>query len=211
MTKNRSPSKRYSSRPWHTTTERLTYRCYKLSGSFIWPRAFCTASPELRRVHYRNGGVESPRKRRIRKAREPTCQPREVRHDKYHRCSKSISWGAMRKSSYIPGSPRFFIISNASRGCSHHDGLMAAAVVRSLFFDEMSFHTRSLRYRCRRLVFEVPEGVVATAPSGGKGDTPRAVLRASKDPKPTAVNSADITTRGWKPAEKQAFFLRFRV
>lgn len=41
---------------------------------------------------------------------------------------------------------------------------------------------------------------------GGKGDTPSAALRASKDPKPTAVNRPDITTRGWNPAATERCF-----
>lgn len=37
---------------------------------------------------------------------------------------------------------------------------------------------------------------------GGNGDTPNIPLMVSNEPNPTAVKSADITTRGWKPADQ---------
>lgn len=59
----------------------------------------------------------------------------------------------------------------------------------------------------RRLVLFLPDVGAALAVAellvvavDGKGDTPSAALSTSNDPKPTAVNRPDITTRGWKPA-----------
>lgn len=43
---------------------------------------------------------------------------------------------------------------------------------------------------------------------GGTEETPNAVFNVSKDPKPTAVKKADMTTRGWKPAVVGHFYGR---